>query len=243
MNRLLDPRAWVMSRYLIGAHGVLAMVVWVPFVVVVTGIAFIIDRYGTLDASVWEGAAQVPRWYALAIMIHVVTTHLPLHIAHGGTRREFSTQLGVFTWGFSGILAGLVTLGFVIESAVYGVMDWPHEVPGYALFDSPTQLGWSFVTFLLVFLVWTTAVGFVTAAFYRSPGWGSLAILPGFAMVGTAESVVGSEALPFITNVVEFGRGSPTVVTTVLWCLAFTAVALFLTRAVVRDIPVRNRAT
>jgi hypothetical protein len=95
--------------------------------------------------------------------------------------------------------------------------------------------------FFLVFVVGTTVVSAVTAAFHRGTGWGRLAVLPALAVLGVTEGVLGSDALTFVTDFLWLGE-APASVVAVTVCLAWAA-AWVVTWVVVMDIAVQSRPT
>ncbi len=189
---------WAMSRYLFEGQGWFAAMVWVPFFLVSIGISVIIDRFGVVEASNWEGASQLVRWYVLAIAIYVITTHFPAHIANGGTRRQFAQQYAVFTVAYALLVAVLVAVGYLLESAVYGWAGWPQVIERQAFFDSATQVGQIVLSYWLILIVWLAAVGGVTVAFYRRRIVGPLAMIPGILLIAFTESMFGSSTVPFL---------------------------------------------
>ena len=142
LRGLLDPqpyvndlRQWGLAGCLMSRFGAFAGLMAVPLFLVTMAIAFLTDSVGTLERSTWEWASLLVRFYALALVLHVVRTPCPLHIAHGGTRRQFFGQLTMFVVAHGAVLAVLTTPASWLESMVSNVASWSTPTSSYAYFD------------------------------------------------------------------------------------------------------------
>lgn len=188
--------------------------------------AFSISMFGDVVFSGWMlVTVQIARWFVLWVGVYAVHNVLPIAIAHGRTRREFLVAATGFVVVFALAMTLLAWLGFVIEGGVYDLMDWRSTGHGSPL------------AYFLMFLVWCGVGMFVTAAFDR---WGYravlalpvglvLAVVPGITMPGTGD-------LPFIRNAPTMLGDGWHVVSLGAW-----VVAMAVTWAIVRDMPVRAR--
>lgn len=232
------PR-WPTARILFVDHLIFLVIVWAVVMVLAGLVATGIAVFGTVTSSVLDQSGSILRWLALGYGTHLTYTLLPTHIAHGRTRREFFTQSTVFIVGAAVVLAGLMTLGYFLEGLVYQATGWSHTVSEDRLFSSADQSHLVFLTYTVIFTVWTTVGAFVAAAFYRSGGAGALSILPGLGLLFMAGVNVGMTGMPFLGSRPVLASQAPPLA--VAMCVGSFAIAAALTWAVVRDIPLRTR--
>jgi len=237
-----DPRQWGLAGYLLSGFSAFAGLMAVPLFLVTMAIAFLIDRIGTLEQSIWEWASLLVRFYALAIVLHVVKTHFPLHLAHGGTRRQFLGQLTLFVVAHGAVLAGLTTLGFWLESMVSNLAGWSTPTSSYAYFDSGTDVVAVASTFMVLFVVWGAATALGAVSRYRHRDAGGLGVVAGVLMVMAVESSFGDGFLflGFIGRFVTLDQWSIGV--SVAIGVALALLATFVTWLVGRNLNVKNPA-
>ncbi|GAA2895574.1 hypothetical protein GCM10010517_60370 [Streptosporangium fragile] len=220
---------------------VFAFLVWVAFCVVVALVAAVVALFGSLTQSAWEAAAQLPRWFALFVGVGLVREYLPMYIALGQTRRQFGTQAAVTAALYAPFLAALMTVGYLLESVLYGWADLSQRLGRVHLFTEPTQVPVVFLEHLIEFLAWLVAGGFMAAAFYRWQGGGILSVPLGVGLILLGGVALGTElSLPFIRRIAFSDPGSLTV--TVGIGLGVFLLGLALTWAIIRDVPLRNTA-
>lgn len=204
-----------------------AVVAACAFVLVVV-LTFVVSGFRDVTISGWNVlGSQVARWFLFWAGIYVIHNALPIAVAHGRTRREFLVA-GV---GFSVVLAFVMSLivwvGFVVEGAVYSVMEWKADAHG------------SVAAYFLMFLVWCAVGMFCAAAFDRfgAAGVFSVPVGLGLVMVTTA-GIPGSGELPFVPDLPALmGDG---------WYLVSVGafvVAVVGAWVVAREMPVRVRAS
>ncbi|MBG0832420.1 hypothetical protein HS041_32460 [Planomonospora sp. ID67723] len=226
---------------LLAANLFFAALVWVAFYVVVTLITVGIAVYGTLTKSVWEGATQLPRWFALFVGVALIRDFLPLYIAHGQTRRQFGAQAAVTVALYAPFLSALLVLGYLLEALLYHLAGWPQELSSAHLFGSPTQVPLVFAEYLVEFLAWIVAGAFMAAAFYRWRGGGLLSLPIGVGLIFLGEAAVGAEfRLPFVRLGLDAGS-APGVPVTLAAGLGCFLLGLAMTWSIIRDVPLRNR--
>lgn len=187
---------------------------------------FVISMFTDIVFSGWMlVTVQIARWFVLWVGVYAIHNVLPIAIAHGRTRREFLGAATGFTVVFALAMALLTWLGFLVEDGVYGLMDWrstPHGSP---------------LAYFLMFVVWCAAGMLVAAAFDR---WGygavvtlpaalALALVPGVTMPGTGD-------MPFFRNAPTLLNDGWHAVSLGAW-----VVAIAVTWAIARDLPVRSR--
>lgn len=243
---------WIVARHRLAVDIPATLWLWGIYAAIVAAVAVAIANVGGITGSVWEPASQVARWFAGAIGASLTWSSLPLYVTHGFTRRVLMTQMPVVIVVFAGALAVLMTIGFAVETAVYGALDWPQALSRTHLFGSPDQLTLVLAEFWLSFVVWTVAGALVAAGFYRNTGLGLVLIPVGLVLVTVVEYAVGpgylvppvfgvvSRAVArVLVGVAPDGGSLPTAAAT---CAGTFALGMALTWAVVHDIPVRNRA-
>lgn len=229
---------------LLSDHIALTFLVWVGYLVVVLVGTAVASNWTDITQSTWqEAASQVPRWFALFIGIRVGHDLLPLHVAYGQTRREFSAMGAVFILVFATAAALMVTAGFVFEAGLYEVTGWPQSIEERHLYSSAWELHLIFTEAWLPLALWTAGGAFIGVAFYRESGLGGLAIGVCIVIAGVAGIILDGDWGPF-GGVYERLTGDNEVhpaigIPAYLGCIALVAGMAWLT---VRDIPLRNKA-
>ena len=221
----------------------LAVLTWIGFTLTVLGITFAIAALGDVTQSIWDPASQVARWFVFAMGVHVAYGVMPLHIAHGQTRRDFAKRAVIFMLMFAGATAVLMTAGFVIERVVYAIADWPQTLTEEHLYSSASDYALIYLEHLLLMLVWVAGGALIGAAFYRDGALGGLMIAVGIVAAGLTGWVLGSAQ--------GWGPGqllyrlldadAPPVLLSVLAVLGIVAGLLALTWRLARDIPLKNK--
>ncbi|MFC4059402.1 hypothetical protein ACFOWE_13935 [Planomonospora corallina] len=227
---------------LFAANAYFALLLFAGYVVVVAVIAAGVALFGTLSRSAWEAAVQLPRWYALFVGVALVREYLPMYVAHGQTRRQFGAQAAVTVALFAPFLSALITLGYLLETLVYGLADRPQILDKVHLFTEPTQVPLVFAEYLLEFVTWIVSGTFIGAGFYRWEGGGLLLIPVGIGLLLLNEGAVGTDhlGLPFIGD--RLALDLPHSLGLALGVGAATFVlGLALTWSIIRDMPIRNR--
>lgn len=219
-----------------------SLMLWLAFVVVVTVITVLIGVFGTLDQSVWEGAIQVTRWYAVFAGIALVTQFLPLYIAHGQTRRQFGAQAAVTGALYAVFLAALLVVGLLLEKALYAVGGWPQTFVKTHLYTDPIQVHLVLLEYLVEFLALLAAGLLIGAAFYRWRAAGLLAIPVGLALIVVSLGATGAEfQLPLSSFSLGVDLRSSLLMTLGVGVGTFV-VGLALTWPIIRNVPLRNPA-
>lgn len=136
------------------------------------------------QASLWSvGGAQAPMWFAFVMGVMLASTHLPVAIANGVTRRDFCVGAAVFAVATSVLFGLLLLIGYLVEMTVFealGVMD--ELVNPY-----PTPTLESTVGEILTFLAFMVTGWLISLAFYRLPVWWAIVAIP-FAALPLAGS-------------------------------------------------------
>jgi hypothetical protein len=234
-----DRRDWLIAGVLFRFHLPFLALCWLGIVAIVGLVIAGIAIFGTVRVSVLDQSGSIVRWAILGYGTHLTYRLLPTYIAHGLTRREFALQSTVFIAGSAPILAGLVTLGYYLESLLYRANGWTHGVSGDRLYDSPDQYPLVFATWTVLFGVWAMVGAFLAAVFYRDDGLGLLALPLGLGILVGAGLIIGHLGLPFLRGTL-WDDAPP--LGAVAVCLGAFAVAAALTWVTVRNLPLRNKA-
>jgi hypothetical protein len=247
MSTSEHPRTWTLARHRLAADIPATVFLWVLFTLAVALLVGVVSAFTSIRISGWEQASQIPRWFAGGTGVYLTYFHLPLYVAYGYTRREFAAQAPVVVAAISGLLALLMSSGYLLEKVVYGVAGWSHTLTRSHLFTAPDQFWLVLAEFVLVFLVWTGAGAMLGAAFYRNAGLGMLLIPVALLMVGLIEYGLGDGIGPMPFG---FLRGllrplaaidATSVGAAFVICATALAVGLALTWVVIRDMPLRTR--
>jgi hypothetical protein len=229
-----------MTRVLLTSHLWFAALIWVAILavsaLVTTGIAI----WGHVDRSVWHyPAAQLTRWFAIALGIDAINTYLRLHLAHGRTRRDFLRQLWPYLACLAVGLALLVVLGFLLERGVYALAGWPHHTVFPTSFGSTGNVLGMVGAFTLMLLLWTVAGALFATAFTRNFLLGLLTIPFVLVIVSPSDHLVGTFGVPVIQEVVSALDLPPLtgIVTSLVWVVAGCAAVW----GIARDMPLRPR--
>lgn len=213
---------------------------WSGYVVVVGLVLAAMALLGAVSGSVWDPAAQLLRWYALAVSAWSFAVCLPLHVAHGRTRREFLARSCRFAVLMSGLLALLTATGYLLEMLVYRHAGWPQTFADTRPFGSPMDLPALLFGPWLGLLCWSTAGALVGAAFHRDALMGLGAVPPALALATTSKVATGGDPMPFVDRFVD--PFDPYLPHAALVCALACAAALALIWLLVREVPVRSRA-
>ncbi len=233
-------RSWRLPRILLEDQLVLAALCWAGFVTFAMATVTVVSFFRDIETSAWGIATGIIPWYSAFIGGYVLHTVLPVHIAHGRTRRDTAIESLIFCGVFTPFVALLATLGFGVEQGVYAIAGWTRGTPDDRLFSAYTDYGTIFVESWLTVLVWTSAGALVGAAFYRDKAAGWLALIPAAIMVSLVGISSGPQFMGFILDRL------PSIDPSSLWVLAPMAMAcclaaLAMTWPIVRDVPLRNR--
>lgn len=239
MSRHQHRQTWAIARLLFATHLPLLLVLWAIFAVIVVGVGIGLAIFNTVTFSVWDGATKVVRWFALGYGIYLIHHLLPTLIAHGQTRRTFMLQASLFTVVATIVLGALMTLGYVLETAVYRALDWQPALTAAQAFISVGRLPMTFFTCLAMFLVWTVSGALLGAGFYRAEELALVTLPIALLLISAAGVAIGYTGLPFIGIFID-RLDIPLAVAGPLSAGAFL-LGLWLIWVIVRDIPLRKR--
>jgi hypothetical protein len=233
---MTQHKPWSIARFPQEGTLLFTVLLWVAFFALIMVVTGAIAIFGEIRNSVWEQATQLPRWFAFGTGIWLTGVYLRVYVAHGQTRSDFMRRASVFVVAFAAVLAGLTTLGFLLELALYRMAGWSQTFSREYLFDSAGQIGPILLTFLLVYLVWTVMGALLAAAFRRLYWYGLLVAGPlAIVLVITTEAAVGSRYFPLLALVdVEVASSVPLALAV---GTGGAAICLAATWALVREMP------
>lgn len=243
MSRPLSDRTWSFPKKMTEELTGFTALIWLGFVVAVSAITLGLDRWSDVNRSTWDSASQLARWFTLFIGVHVGSNLLPLNIAHGKTRRDFSIEAMLFLVVYALAGAILMTLGWVIERGLYAIGDWPQHLDNPHLFSNPHDYPRIFIESFFIIFAWTTGGAFIASAYYRYEGIGLLTIAPSILVVGIMQSVLGFDGVPFGERVADYfdPSGWPLLISSAV-AVVCVAALMAMSWPIVRDIPMRRRS-
>ncbi len=235
-------RTWRFPRPLLMAHILFASMLWAGLVVVSLGISAGFAWFSEVPGSIWEQASNVAAWYVAVVGGYVVNQVVPMHIAHGRTRRDTTLEATIFMVSFSATAAGLVAIGYLVEYAAYGIAGWPRELSGERLFTSHLDVPMILTQSWLIFIVWGAAGVLVGAAYYRYGPLGWLAGIPAAILIGVADIFTRIPWEPIGDMLERFlSVEGPSPGFAILISIICFAIGSALSWPILRDVPIRNR--
>lgn len=146
--------------------------IWVPLIILFGSFALSLAIYAIIVSSGVPGAiygmgAQAPLWYFLAVGVQALTLTFPFSQALSVTRREFYLGTLLTAAITSAILAAVVMVGGIVESATngWGINGWFFVIPGVS--DGGVLVtGLFYFCLAMLFFV----IGFWAATIYKRFG-------------------------------------------------------------------------
>jgi hypothetical protein len=218
--------------------------IWLGFVVFIGALVVGAKRYSSIDASYWEWSTQFIPWFTLFIGVHIGTVMLPLNIAHGKTRRDFSNETVIFLVIYSVAISVLILIGWLLERALFSIIDVPQVLADEHLFANAHDYSRIFVSSLFIQLSWTTAGVVISAAYYRWNYEGLLSIAPCVVAIGFVQAVTGGGwelATELIDRFLDFDASS--IPAAIVVGLLASAAMMAMAWPIVRDMPMRQRSS
>lgn len=207
-----------------------------------TMVAIGVSFFRDISVSAWEIASGAAPWFVAGISGWIMFSVMPLFVANGRTRRDCLIEWSIFLPIHAGWMALLVSIGYLLESAVYRIAGWPRQIEDRHMFSSHTDVVPMFGESLVIMLVWAAVGGFIGASLYRSEDVGWLSIIPGAAMVGAIGSFSRSSVGPFgfVTDRLPDLSTSAWPLT-ILMSIVCLGIAMGGAWLVFRDIPLRSK--
>lgn len=162
-------------------YGVRQMLIgyWLIMLLGFTAVGVIIHLVnGTIHESVWDYAAQSPKYFNSSVGVMLTPAFLTLMVAHGVTRRTFAlagTVLLVLNAAGTAVLWALI---YLLERGLFSWQDWPQALMNTHLFTDTSQTGLVVTEFFLLVLSHEVAGWLIGTTFFRFRFWGGLALLP-----------------------------------------------------------------
>ncbi len=241
MNAPAKKRYWSFPTYIFRELTEFMLVCWVPFMIVAMGIIYAIDRWGELRESIWEDVVQVPQWFVLFMGVQVAMVYLPMNITHGKTRRDTTIEAGLFVVAYSALAALLVTIGWVIERAMFSLLDVEQILTDPHIFSSATDYPLIFLESWINLALWTAGGLFIAASYYRYDSSGLIAIVPSLLIASFVALFLGSSWGP-ASRVLDnlFDVENPPVLLSAAVGVACVALMLILAWKVIQEMPIRK---
>lgn len=197
---------------------------------------------GLLDASVWGNtAAGQPRYFLLAMGVLLVSTHLPVYVAHGVTRRVFALAALAFATAVAFAFSVWAMLGFGVEHLILadlGLLGGLAEPYPVQSIGAGLRL---MLELTLVDLVYVCCGWLIGSLYYRFGGWtGTLLLPPAVIPVLVAEGGFGEKWLGTVIVAVT-GLKPPPYGVGLLIALAAVAVTMAAIHILTRSIPLRPK--
>lgn len=213
----------------------------IPLVFVVVGSA--LHGAGELDRSVWEGAdTAATRVFPFILGVIATPIHLPMLVAHGVTRHRFATAAGVMGALFATAAGIYLAAGFLVEQAVYGVLDLPQRINTSHLYDSAGQPYLVLLEVALLAMAYLLGGWLVGTGYYGYGGWwGTGLLLPGALGVAAVEYVLGTGWVAGALSVLDRAPPDLPLPVAVGLALAVIAAGLAAGRTLVRPVAIRTR--
>jgi hypothetical protein len=144
--------------------------------------SYLTSRLAGLQVSLWDVFGQAPPKYFLVIAgIVAAYIWLPVYVAHGVTRRDYSLASALFY--------GATCAAFGALSAVLYVID---RLARSATAPLPPWHGpWFFVHTSILFLLWFCSGWLISGAFYRFGILGGILFVP----IGSLPAIIGEIVL------------------------------------------------
>ncbi|MCK2239182.1 MULTISPECIES: hypothetical protein [unclassified Crossiella] len=174
--------------------GIFAFVtlLWLAYAVVVGLVLTGIAVWGTVSLSVWDNAVQVALWFAFGFTAWLLYTYLPVYVANGITRREFTARVAGFVGVLAAVLAVLTAAGYLAEGGVYALAGWPQMLAPQRYFTAATEVPTVLLTQFLAFGAFSAVGALVGSSFYRDPALGLGSLPVGLAVLYLANIVSGT---------------------------------------------------
>jgi hypothetical protein len=200
-----------------------------------------IAQFTPITKSIWENAGQWPRWWLFAMAIALVTSYLPIVVAHGVSRRA-ALRAGAVAGVLIALLwAGLMVVGHVGERAIYQQLGWPDRMDTPHLFADGYDVLPMLAEYGLIFLAYLITGTLVGGLYYRFGAIrATLLLLPAMLPVVATEMLLSTGWYGAgLQDELSLARSAPPVLAVaVVVVLAFPVLASYL---VLRDVPLHSK--
>lgn len=217
--------------------------IWLGYVIIITIATLSIDRWSSLEHSIWAQARQLAQWFLLFMGVHVGSELLPQHITHGKTRRDFFIESGIAIILLAAATSVLMLIGWVIERMVFSLLNVEQTLRSSAIFDSARDYPLIFTESFITLTLWTLGGFYIAASWYRNADTGLIAIAPALLIAALIDLGFGTRLGP-IGAVLDrfFDPEHPPLLATLAIAAVGLAILGWLAWEVVREIPIRNVA-
>ncbi|MFD1827741.1 MULTISPECIES: hypothetical protein [Mumia] len=216
---------------------------WIAVVLISVGLTVVIDTWADVEGSIADGVLGSAPYFLGVMGIIIPLAMLPMHLAGGATRRSFTRGVVVagFALGVTYAFAGAV--GMLVESLVFGGLDWSTAIADPGLYDSSGDFFGIWLSWSLTSIAYFLGGVALAVGYYR---WGGIGGTVGLILVVTlvvgAEIALGGGVYSAGVDAVLGDNMFPAVVLVLISLAAIAAVVAILHR-LLRDIPLRPSAT
>jgi|GEM_PF-5116495 len=221
------------SARLARSYGFVAGAFWAIMIVLLVVVETLVLVFADDPSSVWQGFRWAPQYFLLFMGVMLVTTYLPIQVAHGITRSIAIRAGSLIAVVISVAFAVVLELGFLAERGLYnalGLVQFPDSID---LVASPERILLSITEFSVLYLAYFVGGWAIAAGFYRFGGWiGTLMIAPAAAPALLAEMSQWNGAILGEAH----GHGQAWLAAAVV--TALVALLWIYTRALVRTAPI-----
>lgn len=230
----------VLARRMVGEGWRLGRWFWAAAAVIAVVVAVVIAQFTPITESVWENAAQWPRWWLLGVAIALVTVHLPLVVLHGVTRVAALRALAVSGLLISLLWAGFMVIGQVIERFVYDRLGWPDTFTTPHLFSDGYDVLPMLAEYWLIFFAYLITGALVGGMYYRFGGVRGTLLLPLGLLPAAAIEILLATGW-FGSGLAELSVERPSAVVVLLGSAVVLALAGLAVHRVLRDVPIHGK--
>ncbi|GAA4456358.1 hypothetical protein [Phytohabitans houttuyneae] len=214
---------------------------WAIMIAIYAAIITVVATVGDTDVSIWAtSGGSAPKYFLLAVGVMLTTVYLPAYVGNGVTRRDFTLGASLYILAVAGVYAAIMTLGFVVEHAIYtsadlmGGLTDPYPVRAFG--DGLETL----VAELLVGIVYLCCGWVMGTCFYRYGSWWGIGLIP-VTVLPAVVTEIGFDSLWLGYGINKgFGIDRPPLGVGVLMGVASIAVAWVANIALTRSVAIKK---
>jgi hypothetical protein len=212
--------------------------VWALAPLATAAIVFLIQRYGTVDQSMFDSLfAGWQLWLVFAAGVITVTVLLPMLVTNGATRARVAAAAATSMFLVALAATCVVVAGFALESFAYDRGGWPQLIDGTEV-HGVTDIAALGVEHLVGGMAFFTSGWLVGLGFYRYGNDGGLPMIPPALVPAFLVGLLLNSRLGPI-DVQVFDEGTVPLWAGVLGSLVVIAIGVAVARALTRTTPIK----